>query len=286
MNTASRIIWIWWNISRPNPRLPAYIIPSLIESISDNVTSITLVSSLDASKKNAPDIKAANEIEFNTLQKIRFLTEFRNQFFPKSPSVQFEPHEESNEIDEIQWIELWNELEKTCTSNEKDYLLNTLTKLAGKDSIDAGKIYSVRHAFWFFDIWFQSPLWQLESIGWPQESFFNFIREKIYTLAENSLERIFSRDIVKSKVNRIIHPYDSKVIQYWDATRKTGNNRVSLEYPLESSWDISNHYNGRLEKKSHLDTDITLIHQHITPQDYWDFWCDFSNQYHQEHSNI
>lgn len=286
MNTINRIIWIGWNISRPNPRLSAYIIPSLIDEISKNINKIILVSSLDASKKNAPDKRAASEIEFNTFQKIKFLIEFRNKFFPESPSTQFEPHEESNEIDEIQWILLWNELEKVFTHEEKEFIFSTFSKFIGKDAIDKAKIYSVRHAFWFFDIWFQSTLSNLESIWWPQEIIFNIIREKISILPIETLERLVSKKIIKNKVHRIIYPYASKVIQYWDATRKTGSQRVSIEYPVWKSWEIWAYYNSRLQKKSQLDSDISLIHRYVNPQDYQDFWYEFSTQYEKDFSNI
>lgn len=285
MNRYNQVIGIWWNISQPNPRLPAYVIPALLGTIWERAHEIILVSSLDASKKNAENDSDARKIEFNTLQKIKCLAQFKQTFYPHGPNISFEAHTESDEIEDAVWLEIWWEIEKICTPNEIEYIQNILSNFAGKHSLETAKIYAVRHAIWFFDIWFESSPEIFETLWWPQETIFNKVRDKISSLSPRILDQILQRQTVKNDVRRVIYPYTSRVIQYWEATRKSWKRRISVEYPISERWNIWDHYNQRLARKSNLHSDIWLIYEHINPEAYQDFWNDFSHWYTRDFLN-
>jgi len=118
MKDYTHVIWIWWNIHQPNPRLPAYIIPSLVR---DNVSQILLTSSLDAAKKFSDGEYASEKIWFETNQKLQFLHEFWETFFPEGPHISIGIESESDKYEHHTWLRLWNIVDGLLTQSERDF---------------------------------------------------------------------------------------------------------------------------------------------------------------------
>ena len=274
MNNLQHIVGIWWNTSNPNPRLPSYILPSLIQ---DNVEKILLVTSLDATLESLW-WEAADKAYQNTSSKISILQVFRDEFFQNAAPVSFRAQEWTNTYDQTCWLQLWSEVENRIPEPQEAAINNYISHFWCLHGEILAKIYAVRHAFWFYDISQSPQTWVLESIWWPQEQIFNIFREIISEVPPEAFQRIFWKSFVKNSVNKIITPRKSMVVQYSEATRKVGKKRKSIEYLSDTNqWDILSHYHWSHQKKSGLHHDIESIHKYVDPKTYQEFWSDITN---------
>ena len=281
MKNYTHLIGIGWNPSPPNPRLPAYVIPSLVRQ---DVGNIIFVSSLDASLKNTKNSEEKEKIRFHTEKKIELLKTFREKFFDSSGLVSSSIKSQSDDYEDTSWLQLWNEIEALLSTKDRDCISHFFENCKKVSSWNQSKIYATRHAFWFYDLSFSKDTPDsIESVWWPQEKVFNIIRETSLKVSDEILFSLFWQKVYKNKVHRIIYPHSSRVVPYGEATRKVGKNRKSIEFSLwESESSIEEHYLWRHQKKAWLNGDIDLIHKYVSPTDYWDFFSDFSRQYHQD----
>lgn len=281
MESCTHIIWIWWNANKPNPRLPAYIIPSLV---SQEVTKIIFTSSVDCSKKNAKNSVESERILFETDQKLILLQKFRDAFFDTSASLKVDIEKESNNVEDSCWLNIWWELEKHLSEIENQEVQKFLIRIGYNIPVRHAKIYAVRHVFWFYDLSFsEKETHWFTSIWWPSEKIFNIIRNAVSKIEESRLLQIFWNQVYKNEIKKIIFPFKSRVVPYWQGTRKSGKKSLSLEYETQEWWwDILEHYSWRHHVKSHLHTDIQIIHGVVSPPDYQDFYQDFLRNYRKD----
>ena len=113
------------------------------------------------------------------------------------------------------------------------------------------------------------------------------IRDKAINLPTNLIENIFKRKIYKKNVSKKVFNSGSKVVPYWEATRKMWNKKFSIEYPiLGHELNIKTFYNWTHSKKSWLDKDISLILEIIWEKEFNEFWEDFAYNYLKDYNNI
>ncbi len=280
------IIWIWWNIAPPNPRLASYLI-SPYENAKNKSRDILLTSSLDQAIKNEKNKSRKEKIKLNTVQKIKFAKRFASEFYPSLKiSSDFSNH--SNKFDSKVWLKFWDEIEKNMRSTEREKAYSILRNISPNSDISIWKVYSSRHPFWFKDIVNKQEkyIWKRTTYWWPAESFFNLIRKKSEQVDNGKIKQIFGEDLVKKKVEQIITPTTSRVVPYWEATRKSWKKRISIELPVSSNSNITDFYNWRQQKKAELNKDIENIEKAVWSEKYEDFWSDFSKQYQNDKNNI
>lgn len=274
MTKLTHIIGIWGNIAPPNPRLPAYIIPSLIR---DEVTNILLVTSLDAVTKSLSWENAKKAFR-HTTSKLSILKTFRNEFFSESAQVAFEEQKWTDYYSDSCWLGLWDQVENYASCEQKVKIEQYLKHFWKIHDEDLAKIYAVRHAFWFFDISRSQKDGLLESVWWPQEQVFNIFRIIISKIPNEVFVSIFWESFIKNSISKTVIPSKSRVIPYWEATRKVGGKRKSIEYQIwQDQWSILTHYQWSHQLKSWLYSDIDRIYRHVDPSLYEEFWKDITN---------
>ena len=169
------LIWIWWNISTPNPRLPAYLY-TIIKDITEKKVDILLTSSVNHCLLSEADEKSKQLIVFNTNQKIKLICTFLSEFYSNKVNTIIDFSEETDQYNIEEWILLRKELENILSEEEKIYISSIITKF-WKWEKNYCLAYIIRHIFWFKDYSFNDEYYNinLESIWWEQESFFNLI---------------------------------------------------------------------------------------------------------------
>lgn len=299
INKTLNIIWIWGSISAPNPRLPSYIVDNLKKE-----SHIILTSSKDAAVKNTTSEKWKILTEFNTDQKIKLIQKFTKEFFPERLNkikIDFSP--KTNEINDKQWLEFWKEIENNMTREEKENTEKVLNIFNQTWDIDKWKIYSARHPFWFKDLtlpWENESIKNYENIntyGWKQEWFFNFIRDKSLEIPDNKIRDIFWTEVIKNEIQKIItSDSKSKIVPYWEWTTWKNNSKRSIEYPIYwinkkyedeyKLWNLKWHYEQKRQIKAWLNYDIEKILSIVDEDKYQDFINNFSKEYKKDLKNI
>lgn len=282
------IIGIGGSSASPNPRLPAYIYPSLVHSESD----ILLVSSQNGAIEYNYSKKEKDLIIFNTRKKLELLGKFIEEFYPQKKVIGTDYSNETDDIDLDLWLLIWEQFESLLSDEEKNTVYGTLNRYNKSDSLEKAKAYAIRHSFWFKDLSLKrDPHLQqyssLKSVGGPAESFFNFIREKIDTIPLDTLRSIILQDLTRNKVERLIYAFEHKVVPYGEATRKSGNKVISIEYPDNSDASIVQYYCSSPHcVKSNLNTDIEVILRTLSSDQYQTFWDHFYREYKNDLRNI